>query len=275
MMRHISKFYLILAMALAITSLISLKPTSVKAEECTKQDFVSLFYDDYYPGTSWTRGGVQKTIKWTTSVSEIAGDTVSRAMTSNEMIWLREAIQSWDVATSSISFEESSDGSGELTIGWVPLQKLPPGTDAYWNAWWNNGGTRIRATIKFGDGESFLNDKNGFIHAARHEIGNVLGLGDIRPSDKFFSVMEDPWQPPYGNPLLDDFDYGLVRQLYGESTCPSTWKSEPSSPVTTPATTPGPSKKPAKMKITCVKGKVVKQISAVRPRCPAGYRKIK
>lgn len=255
-------------------SLTSLKPTLVNAEECTKQDFVSLFYDDYYPGTSWAQGGVQKTIKWTTSVSEIAGDTVSRAMTSNEMIWLREAIQSWDEATTSISFEESTDGSGELSIGWVPRQKIHPDAMAYWNAWWS-GGTRYRATIKFGDGIAFLKNKNGFIHAARHEIGNVLGLGDIKPSEAFSSVMEDPWQPPFGNLLLDDFDYKLIRQLYGESTCPSTWKSEPSSPVTTPVTTPGPSKKPAKIKITCVKGKEVKKISAVRPKCPVGYKKRK
>lgn len=268
MMRQISKFYLILAIALMFTSLTSLKPTSVNAEECPKQDFASLFYDDYYPDTSWTQGGVQRTIKWTTSVSVIAGDTVSRAMTSNEMIWLREAIQSWDEATSSISFEESTDGSGELTIGWVPRQKIPPGAMAYWNGWWS-GGTRYRATIKFGDGIAFLNEKNGFIHAARHEIGNVLGLGDIRPSVAFSSVLEDPWQPPYGNLHLDDFDYGLIKQLYGESTCPSTWKSEPASPVTTSV----PPIKPAKIKITCVKGKVVKKISAVRPKCPAGYKK--
>jgi len=252
------------------TSLTSLKPSSVQAEECTKQDFVSLFYDDYYPGTSWVQGGVQKTIRWTTVVSEIAGDTVSRAMTSDEMIWLREAIQSWDEATASISFEESTDGSGELKIGWVPLQKLPSGADAYWNAWWNNG-IRNRATIKFGDGSAFLNYKNGFIHAARHELGNVLGLGDIRPSEAFSSVMEDPLQPPYGNLQLDDFDFGLIRQLYGESTCPSTWKSRTSTPVTSSV----PPINTSTSKITCVKGKLIKRVSGIRPKCPAGYKKRK
>lgn len=267
-MRRIPKSPIFLAFVLLIAPITLLRPLAAKAEDCTNQDFVSLFFEDYYPGTSWTQGGVQKTIKWTTSVSELAGEPVSRAMTSDEMIWLREAIQSWDVATTSISFEESSDGSGELTIGWVPLQKLLADTVANWQAWWS-GGTRTRATIKFGDGQAFLNDKNGFIHAARHEIGNVLGLGDIRPSVAFSSVLEDPWQPPYGNLHLDDFDYGLIRQLYGESTCPSTWKSEPASPVTTSV----PPIKPAKIKITCVKGKVVKQISAVRPKCPAGYKK--
>ena len=269
-MRRVSKFYLILAIVLMFTSLTSLKPSSVQAEECTKQDFVSLFYDDYYPGTSWAQGGVQKTIRWTTSVSEIAGDTVSKAMTSNEMIWLREAIQSWDEATTSISFEESTDGSGELMIGWVPPQKLPSGTSAYWNAWWSNG-IRNRATIKFGDGKVFLNDKNGFIHAARHELGNVLGLGDIRPSEAFSSVMEDPWKPPYGNLRLDDFDFGLIRQLYGESTCPSTWKSQASTLVTSSV----PPINIATSKITCVKGKLIKRVSGIRPKCPVGYKKSK
>jgi hypothetical protein len=241
-----------------------------QAENCAIQNFDALFYEDYHPATSWVQTGGSKTIRWTTSVSEIAGDTVSRSMTADEIVWLREAIQSWDVATTSISFEESMDESGELKIGWVPLQKLPSGAGAYWNTWWSNG-IRNRATIKFGDGEAFLNNKNGFIHTARHELGNVLGLGDIRPSTAFNSYMEDPWQPAAEMIYLDDFDYGLIRQLYGESTCPSTWKSQTATPVST-------SVAPTKIvtnKITCVKGKLIKRISGIRPKCPAGYKKRK
>ena len=254
------------------SSLTSMKPSVAQAEDCTKQDFINLFYEDYKPGASWVEEGGSKTIRWTTSGSGITAEAVSRAMTPDEIIWLREAIQSWDEASTSISFEESTDGSGELWFGWLPAQKISGGNTATWSAWnalTGDVGIRNRAMIRFGDGKSFLNEKNGFIHAARHEIGNVLGLGDIRPSTAFFSVMEDPWQPPYGNLHLDDFDYRLIRQLYGESTCPSTWKSQTSVPVTTSV----PPIKKDSSKMTCVKGKKIKQVTANRPKCPTGYKK--
>jgi hypothetical protein len=65
--------------------------------------------------------------------------------------------------------------------------------------------------------------KSQFIHAVQHELGNVLGLGDIKPTNDFASTQEDSWQPPYGPVPLSDYDTGMIRQLYGESTCPSTF----------------------------------------------------
>jgi hypothetical protein len=65
--------------------------------------------------------------------------------------------------------------------------------------------------------------KNQFIHAVQHELGNVLGLGDIKPTKDIASTQEDSWQPPYGPIPLSDYDTGMIRQLYGESTCPSTF----------------------------------------------------
>jgi len=47
-------------------------------------------------------------------------------------------------------------------------------------------------------------------------------------------------------------------------------------PTATPVTDPAPSAKPAvakKVTITCVKGKTVKKVTAVKPVCPGGFKK--
>jgi hypothetical protein len=48
------------------------------------------------------------------------------------------------------------------------------------------------------------------------------------------------------------------------------------SPSSTPSTSPRatPSASPAKKTITCIKGKVKKKVTAVNPKCPAGYKKL-
>jgi len=74
----------------------------------------------------------------------------------------------------------------------------------------------------------------------------------------------------------------MVRQLYGESTCPSTFL---------PTITKVPDEITArvelvakqevqpqlaikkKIAITCIKGKSIKRIFAVNPKCPSGYKK--
>mgnify|MGYP007004059404 CR=1 FL=1 len=93
-MRRVSKFYLILAIMLMFTSLTSLKPSSVKAEECTKQDFDSLFYDDYYPGTKWDNRGGIKNLTWSANASVIDDESLMRSFTPEELEWIRSAFQS-------------------------------------------------------------------------------------------------------------------------------------------------------------------------------------
>jgi len=47
-------------------------------------------------------------------------------------------------------------------------------------------------------------------------------------------------------------------------------------PTATPVADPAPSAKPVvakKVTITCVKGKTVKKVTAVKPVCPAGFKK--
>lgn len=198
-----------------------------KAEECPTFTYSEVFYDDYYPGTVWTNKNQKRTITWSSSATLIHDEYVNRSFTLQEIEWLKNAITTWDVYLNSIEFAYTQAQSADLVIGFVPLTSAPnqPGATGYWSAWWDSNKIRYKGTIKLKSDSSFLNSRDGFTHAVQHEVGNILGLGDIRPNSSFESVLEDPWQLPYGPSNLSDYDIGLIRQLYGESTCPSSWKN--------------------------------------------------
>jgi hypothetical protein len=277
---------------------------AASAEECPNYNFSEVFYDDYYPDTPWVRGGQKRVITWSASATLIADESVNRSFTPEEIEWLKIAIATWDSNLNSVEFSFIQGQSADLVIGFVSLISAvnQPGATAYWNASWGSNKLRIQGSIKLRSDSKFLNTKEGFIHAVQHEVGNILGLGDIRPNDRFESVLEDPWMPPYGRDTLSDFDIGLVRQLYGESTCPSSWKTSSQLEAEAKAKAEAEAKAKAeaeakakaeaeakakaeaeakaktevarkKSTITCFKGKLSKKITAVNPKCPAGYKK--
>ena len=275
-----------------------------QAEVCPTYDFQSIFYDDYYPGTKWDTGSGIRNITWSANESVINDESVSRSFTSEELEWIRSAFQSWDDSLDTVKFTEiPHSAQAEIVIGYVALTSAAnqPGATGYWNAWWSNN-WRNRATIKLKvSNTSWFSVKNQFIHAVQHELGNVLGLGDILPTNDFASTQEDSWQPPYGSIPLGDYDTGMIRQLYGESTCPSTFpntaakaaaelktkleaeaaelKAKQEAEAIAAAGLEAKQKAAAKtaaMKkttITCFKGKLSKKVTAVKPKCPAGYKK--
>lgn len=112
---------------------------------------------------------------------------------------IKEAISSWDNATDAIDFLETNNESAEIVIGWVALNDQPSKVWGYWYAWWDLNKIRYRATIKLRKGVSFYSTKEGIINAIQDELGNVLGLGDLKPASKYISVLQDPWQMPYGS----------------------------------------------------------------------------
>ena len=196
-----------------------------QAEVCPVYNFQSLFFEEYY-GTKWDNRNGIRNITWSANASVIHDESVTRSFTLEELDWIRNAFQSWDDALDSVKFSEISQSTqAEIVIGYVALTSAvnQPGATGYWNAWWNNT-WRNRATIKLKvSNTKWFSAKNQFIHAVQHELGNVLGLGDILPTNEFASTQEDSWQPPYGPVPLNDYDTGMIRQLYGESTCPSTF----------------------------------------------------
>lgn len=195
------------------------------AETCPVYDFQTLFFEEY-SGTRWDNRNGIRNITWTANASVVNDESVERSFTVEELDWIRSAFQSWDDALDSVKFTEypQSDGA-EVVIGFVALTSAAnqPGATGYWNAWWING-WRYKATIKLKvTNTNWFSVKNQFIHAVQHELGNVLGLGDITPTSQFTSTQEDSWRQPYGAIPLSEFDTGMIRQLYGESTCPSTY----------------------------------------------------
>ena len=200
--------------------------TEASAEECPIYNFQSLFNHDYYPGTKWDNRSGFREITWSSSATVIFDENIARSFTTEELTWIKVAFQSWDDALETMKFIETPYSSEvEIIIGYVALNSSPNYENAtgYWNAWWIDN-WRNKATIKLRVSETWwFTVKNQFIHAVQHEIGNVLGLGNILPSGDFTSRLEDTWQPPFGNIPLSNFDIGMVRQLYGESTCPSTF----------------------------------------------------
>jgi hypothetical protein len=248
-------------------------------EVCPAYDFQSLFFEDYYPGKKWDNRSGNKNITWSARALMINDEPVTRSFTPEELTWIRSAFQSWDDALDTLKFSEMSQSAqAEVVIGYVALTSADnqPGANGYWDAWWK-GNWRYRATIKIKASNSdFLRVKDQFIHTVQHELGNVLGLGDIVPSSEFTSTQEDGLQPPFGAIPLSQFDTGMIRQLYGESTCPSTFltaKKKAAAELKAKQEAEAKANATKKVTITCIKGKLIKKITATKPLCPAGFKK--
>ena len=59
-----------------------------------------------------------------------------------------------------------------------------------------------------------------FLTTIMHEIGNVLGLGDISPRQDIRSIQEDPFQEDFVGSSLWEFDVQMIKQIYDESLNP-------------------------------------------------------
>lgn len=73
-----------------------------------------------------------------------------------------------------------------------------------------------------------------------HEIGNILGLGDIKCAPRLLSVQEDNCkvkEPFTGGNKLYDYDIQLIKHVYGETTSGAKSSSPLSAP---PQTSPAP-----------------------------------
>ena len=231
--------------------------SAMAAAPCPTYDLASLFYDDYY-GTVWTAPGTSRTLRWTPFVATVHTEAVTRPFSEAELALVREAFAAWDAALDSIVLEEVAGGApAEITIGLTPIAEMGTSVDGYWNGWWGGDRIRSRATIRMRSSSGFLAAGGaGFKHGVMHELGNVLGMGDIRPRGDIESTQEDPWEGPYGPATLGAFDRAVIRQMYGESTCPD---QAVAAPVVT-------------YRIRCARGSKVRVVKGPDPSCPAGFR---
>lgn len=195
---------------------------TANTQACSTFDFKQIFFADYGTGSKWDNSNENLLITWSARSARIYDENTVRPFTDNEIEWIRTAIRSWDNALATVSFREvNSQDSPQITIGFVELKPSEVQLNAmgFWNTWVESG-VRYHATIKLKSSEvRWFSIKSQFIQTVQHELGNTLGLGDLRPSTAFVSVLEDPWQPPYGKSNLSSTDVAMIRQLYGESTC--------------------------------------------------------
>lgn len=199
-----------------------------ESDICKPKDFGELFFEDYFPeGNSWVNGS-PVTISWSIASSSIAGEPVVKELTTPEITALQESFKAWEEESDLISFSQvNSENEAQLLIGYTNFNNVPIDAAGYWTAQWRDS-KRYAATIRLNSNKESLKSLSVFKQAALHEIGNVLGLGDIRPSLGFNSVMNDPWIVNYPAPTR--FDGVLLRQLTGEDLCPVPATDEAVSP---------------------------------------------
>lgn len=195
--------------------------SAAKAEDCPTYDLAGLFAEEYFPNLKWDNLSGLRTIKWSPFAKNVNGVAIARDFTADEMEYLRISFDSWDVALRSIMFQKVDDPTtADVLIGITPLND---------NGFWTvkaSEGIRKSGTIQISSTTPIILTREGFIEVTQSEIGNLLGLGDIRKKIDFDSVMLEPDLPPFGEEALNDFDIGMIRQFYGESTCKSAWPEE-------------------------------------------------
>ena len=208
-------------MAVLLSPINSNSATAIN-EKCANYDFKEIFFADFSTGSKWDNSQGVRIITWSAEAMTIYDEDSVRPFTETETGWIRSAFKSWDDALNTVSFlEVASSQTPEVVIGFVGLKPSNVQLTAmgFWNTWVENG-KRYKATIKLKVADKkWFAVKSQFIHTVQHELGNVLGLGDLKPSKSFVSVLEDPWQPPYGKANLSTTDTALIQQMYGESTC--------------------------------------------------------
>jgi len=104
-----TKFGFFCAMTIVLVLIGLLVPSSnaqAQTEQCPTYDFQKIFYTDYYPGTRWDNSSGNLTITWSTNKQIIFDEPVVRSFTSEELVWVRNAFQSWDDALDSVKFLE-------------------------------------------------------------------------------------------------------------------------------------------------------------------------
>jgi len=217
----VKRLHFVFLLALSVSLAVPIKANSV--ENCPEFNLSKVFYFGYSPDhPKWNSPGSNRVITWSALDSgELNGKKIQRSFGTQTKDWLREAFQSWDDALDSISFQEvNSSISADIKLGWTRVLHLDYESLFYVKL---SNGIRSEATIEFKDQSAFLIFKENFLQAAQSDIGHILGMGYITPSSEIVSVMEWPFQAPYGQIPLGIFDVSLIRYLYSESTCRSTF----------------------------------------------------
>ena len=185
----------------------------------------TLFFEDYF-GASWeVDEGEIRQITWSTEdySLRLPGGNYEGVTESldNYIHIIRRAFNIWDKAIESIKFVETNLGnSANVTVAATSIDGNS-GTLAYWNYLIVGNNYINEATIRFDDSD--LNS-GMLVTTAMHEIGNILGLGDLRSSTEYMSVQEDPILHKFDANELWDFDKQMIDLVYPGSVKKSVYR---------------------------------------------------
>ena len=179
-----------------------------------KSDLADVFYDDFY-GVKWeTPVGSFREITWSIEDKQLMlpnGEYIeSTASLSEYASTIQEAFFIWDNAIDRISFIESHNGnSADITLSATTLDV--DGSLGEWNYAYDASKHITKAIIRLNSEEL---DGEWLATTVMHEIGNILGLGDIQPSDAIKSVQEDPFVDKFEGRELWQDDKSLLELIY-------------------------------------------------------------
>jgi len=180
-------------------------------------DFDTLFYEEYH-GARWAHHGELRTVTWSAvngalSVPWPPGTVVQASATAADLAIFQNAFDLWDSVIDRISFQYTEDhAAADVSIGVAPTEAFG-GAAGYWSATFLYDLTFHEGAVLI-DPETLLRG-NG-LGITLHEVGNILGLGDIHPDPGFRSIQEDPQPETFTGEALWDFDVAMIRTHYGE-----------------------------------------------------------
>lgn len=297
---------LLIILSLLIANL-QIFPTTALAEECPVIDFTKLGFGNQSISPKWKNADPVRVITWTSNASSIPPDQISTSFSATEEGWLQQAFDNYGEILDSVAFQRvNSDTDANISIGYTMLSKgkIPTETSGGNFGLWNFDPVRQKSGIQLLDPKLwpknfklFKSDVT-FILPVQNEIGNVLGVPDVDPfgvKQSLITIYDTSKFESYGQLKINDFDAAIIRQLYGESTCNSKYSADararnlaadkiagveylkkaglPQPAPITSTTTSAPNSSEKTFTISCIKGSVVKRVTAAKPLCPTGYKK--
>ena len=270
---------------------------AVVADSCPVIDY-STFGFEKTPAANWKNSEPVRVITWSSNETFIATDPVSTQFSPTEQAWLQEAFDSYGEILDSVAFQKiTTPSSASIVIGYTLLSKgiIPTettgGNFGLWMFNYGSGAIQLLDAKLRPKNFTLFDSHDTFIHAVQNELGNMLGVPDVDakgPKRALVTIYDTSKLATYGQVKINDYDAATMRQLYGESTCSSSYTAEARAANlaadkiageksltvrATTTTTVAASTPAARTSITCVKGKTIKKVTALKPVCPAGYKK--
>jgi hypothetical protein len=285
-------------------------PTPALAEDCPVIDYAKLSFGKSVPTARWKNSDPVRVITWTSNATFIQPDQVSTSFSNTEQAWMQQAFDNFGEILDSVAFQKvDSQADANIVIGYTMLSKgkIPTETTGGNFGLWGFNPALQKSGIQLLDPKlwpknfKFFKSDATFILPVQNEIGNVLGVPDVDPfgpKQSLVTIYDTSKFDTYGQLKINDNDAAIIRQLYGESTCSSKYTADARAknlaadkiagqqylakavaPAPAPSATPTPtpsapvSTAAKATTITCVKGKLNKKVTMVKPVCPAGYKK--